>query len=120
MRRVRQISSGGTGVVRCFVCAAAAWSFGGRPAVADYFVQRVREFAHFFQLIAAEQVHVFVVVMQVETDVPFPARRVVARQDRNATVDRALQRFAPFEPRARQRGAGAAESSVRHAPVHEG
>ena len=89
------------------------------PAVSDHFVQRIREFAHFFQLVAAEQMHVFVVVTQVETDVPFPACRVVARQDRDAAVDRTLQRAAPFEPRTRERGARAANAGVRHAPVDE-
>lgn len=82
-------------------------------------MQRIRKFPNLFQLVAAEQMHVFGVVPQVETDMPFPARRIVARQDRDAAVDRALQRFAPFQPRARERGAGAAESGMRHAPVHE-
>ncbi len=95
-------------------------SLGSRPTVSDHFMQRIRKFPNLFQLVAAKQVNVFGVVPQVETHVPFPARRIIARQDRDAAVDRALQRFAPFQPRARERGAGAAESGVRHAPVHEG
>lgn len=61
----------------------------------------------------------FVVVAQVETDVTFPACGIVARQDSDAAVYRALQRAAPFEPRPRKRGARAANAGVRHAPVDE-
>jgi hypothetical protein len=68
---------------------------------------------------AAKEINKFGVVAKMETDMPRPTRGIVAREDSDTAVDRALKGDTPIEPGPRQRRSSTANPGTCQAPVDE-
>ena len=68
--------------------------------------------AHRPELVAAQQHDIVAVLVHEESDVAFPAGRVVAPQHGDAAGARFVDRLAPFEPAARERRAGVGDAGL--------
>ena len=76
-------------------------------------------FAHFAELITAEQVDMFAICAQKESDVPLPTVWVIAGKYDYAATLRRVDRLSPLKPRPRESGAGARYANLCEAPIDE-